>query len=144
MRFAGATIADQDDRFGAFDVAALSQLVDPGCMDMGSLAEVELLQGFHPRQASLLNPSGNRVAFTLFQLDRQQRFQIAQVSLSLLSGCIGHGDALLGDGGQAQNSALLLHSCLLQIFYGGVHACTSSTPACENTCTLGTPASVSS
>jgi hypothetical protein len=49
VRLARPAIAYKDDRFGAFDVTALSQLVDLRGRDLRRLAEVELFQSFQAR-----------------------------------------------------------------------------------------------
>jgi hypothetical protein len=43
VRFAGTTIADKDDRFGALYVATLSQFLDLQRRDLGVAREVELM-----------------------------------------------------------------------------------------------------
>src|ERR1035438_853682 len=125
MRLAGAAITNKDYGFGAFDVATLSQFVDLGGRDLRSLAEVELIERLHARQMSILDPPGDGVAFALFQFGCQQRFQITQVSESLLDGLFGQRRALIGHGGQTQGAALLCNSGLFQVVGGGLHACTS-------------------
>ena len=125
MRLAGATITNQNYWFGPFDVATLSQFVDLGGLDLRSLAEVELIERLHARQMSILDPPCDGVALALFQFRCQQRFQVAQISQSLLDGLFGQRCALVGHGRQTQDTTLLRNGGLFQVVGGGLHECTS-------------------
>ena len=80
--------------FGAFDVASLGQIVDLRCRDLWRFTEVELLQRLHARQASVLDPACDGVAFAFLQLGGKQGFEIAQIRLPLLGGHIGQRSTL--------------------------------------------------
>ena len=79
MRLPGSAIANQQNGFGALDIAAVRQLAHLRRLDQRSLVEVELLQCLHSRQARFLDAPLNRVPLPLFDLGRQQRFQIPDV-----------------------------------------------------------------
>jgi hypothetical protein len=125
VSLAGAAIADQDHRLDTFDISSLRQLVDLGGPDLRCFSEVELIQSFDPWQMRLLDAAGYSVAFAFFQLRSQQRFQVAQIGLSLLNGLFCQRSTLLGHGWQSQGTTLLLHCGLLQVLHHGLHACTS-------------------
>jgi hypothetical protein len=54
MTLAGAGVADQQDRLGAFEIAAFGQGADAGSRDMRRLSEVELFERLDPWQVRFL------------------------------------------------------------------------------------------
>jgi hypothetical protein len=61
MGLPGATVADQHDRLGARDVAAVGELADLGRRGLRRLGEVELVEGLDARQARDLQPTRDRM-----------------------------------------------------------------------------------
>src|ERR1700675_4816878 len=81
--FAGTTIADEDDRFGPFDVCALREFVDLHRRDFGALREVEILQGLQSRQTCFAQAPLDQIALTFFPLGGEQRFEKAQMGTAV-------------------------------------------------------------
>ena len=89
VTFSGAAIADQYDRFLAFDITTFSQLANAGCWDLLCLCKVELFERLDARQLRIANAVVDGVPVALFALDGQQRFQIPDVTVVLLHGLFG-------------------------------------------------------
>jgi hypothetical protein len=107
MGFAGATVADQDDRFGLGDVVALGQFMDLLRRDSGVAREVEFLKGFHPRQTSFADAPLDQSLFAILEFRLQQRFEIAEVGAPFTHRLLGELRALRGYTRQPQDLALL-------------------------------------
>ena len=114
MGLACPRIADEHDRLGAFDVAALGQLAHPRRRDHRRLAEVELVQRFDARQVRVFDATIDRAPLTLLELGRQQCFEVAEIGLAFAFGLLGQRSALAGQGRQTQQHALLLDDALPQ------------------------------
>ena len=97
MGFAGAAVADEDDRFGFGDVVALGQFMDLLSRDPGVAREVELLQGLHPRQTSFADAPLDQPLFAILEFGLQQRFEIAEVGAPFAHRLLGELRALRGD-----------------------------------------------
>lgn len=123
MALAGAGIADQQDRLGAFEIAALGQGADAGRRDVRRLREVELFQRLDPGQPRLLYPQLNRPPFPVFDFGLEQGFEEVQMRVFALPGLLGERGELRADGGQMQRLRVLGDA-------GGfeAHARTSSAP----------------
>jgi hypothetical protein len=81
---AGATVTNQNDWCGVFNITTLSQFADLGGGVFGAF--VDLVERFHARLMSALDPSCDGVALALFQFRGEQRFQMTQLSQPLLDG----------------------------------------------------------
>jgi hypothetical protein len=92
-----AAIADKYDRLGAFDVAALGQLAQLRRRDRRCLAEVELVQGLDAWQMRFFDAPVDRATLPILQFGGEQRFQVAEVRLTLAFGLLGRRTALAGD-----------------------------------------------
>ena len=68
MRLACARITNEDDRLGAFDVAAFGQLTHPRRRDHRRLAEVEFVQRFDTRQVGVFDAAIDGPPLTLLEL----------------------------------------------------------------------------
>ena len=104
MGFARPRIADEHDRLGAFDVAALGQFAHPRRRDQRRLAEVELVQGFDVRQVRLFDATIDGAPLALLEFGRQQRLEVAKIRLPLAFGLLGERSALAGQGRQTAAS----------------------------------------
>ena len=89
MGLAGAALADEQDRFGALDIAALGQVAHLRRGHIRRLRVIELFQRFHSRQMGFPDAAFNRVPFALFDLGQQQCFQIPDVALLLANRLLG-------------------------------------------------------
>src|ERR1700683_2574916 len=101
MGFTGAAVTDEDDRLSPADVSALREFVDLLCRDLGIAGEVELLQGFHPRQMRFANAPLHEPVFTFLEFGLQQRFEEAQGGTAFTRRLLGEWTAVRRDCRQA-------------------------------------------
>ena len=73
MGFAGAAVADEDDRLRPLDITARGEFVDLLRRDPRTLREIELLQQLHPRQTRFADAPLHQSLFAF------QRFEEAQM-----------------------------------------------------------------
>jgi hypothetical protein len=107
MGLARATVADQDDRFGARNVVAVSERPDLGGRDLGRLAEVKLIERLQSRQMRLLQAPRDRMALTLVDFGREQRVQIPEMRVPLAHRLGAERTTLVRDGREVQHLAML-------------------------------------
>ena len=79
MSFAGAAVADKNDRLRFGEVIASGQFVDLLGRDLGITREVELLQGLHARQTGFAKAPLDQPLVAFFEFGLQQRFEIAEM-----------------------------------------------------------------
>ena len=115
MGLAGAAFADEQDRFGALDVAALGQVAHLRRGHIRRLRVIELFQRFHARQMGFPDAALDGVAFPLFDLGQQQCFQISDVAFLLANRLLGQRAELRGDHRHPQSLALRFDGGLLQL-----------------------------
>jgi len=122
MRLAFAAVSYEDHWSGAFDIASLGQFMDFCGTDLRCRGEVELIQSPGSWQVCFLDASCDGVALAHFQLNGKQCLQVSRIGLSLLDSLFRQWSALLGDGWQSQNAALLFDCSLLQVFESSLDA----------------------
>ena len=96
MGFAGARLADQQDRFGTGDVLPFSKRPELGGCNARAV-ELEFVQRLHPRQPRLMQQARNRPALALLHLGRQQRLEVADMGLPLAGRGIRQAGELAAD-----------------------------------------------
>ena len=70
MALAGARVADQQDRFGAFEITAFGQGTKPRSRDIRRLREVELIERLDPGQVRLLHAHFDGAPFAVVYCQR--------------------------------------------------------------------------
>ena len=81
---------------------------------MRCFRKIEVLQCLHFLETSFLDPARNRIAFPLFHLRFQQRFQIPRMRLCLLGRLFGQTFKLPAQRGQPQQFGVLPNGRKLQ------------------------------
>src|ERR1700691_3128324 len=114
MTLTCAAFADEHHRFASRDVPAFSQLPNPGRRNLRRLREIKFLHGFHPRQLRIANPVADGVPVPLLALQRQQRFQVSNMTVILLGGLLRHGYEVGSHRRHPHRFAILPHAGLLQ------------------------------
>ncbi len=71
VSLSGAALADQYNRFLAFDVAAFGQFANTGRRDLRCLRKIELFERLHARQLRISNAVIDGVPVAFFALDGQ-------------------------------------------------------------------------
>ena len=97
MRFARAGVANEHDRLGALQIAALHEFAQQRRRDGRRLTEVELVQGLDAWQMRFFDAPVDRATLPILQFGGEQRFQVAEVRLTLAFGLLGRRTALAGD-----------------------------------------------
>ena len=94
-------------------------------MTSGAWRVVELLERFHSRQVRFFDPPVDRVPLPLFDLGRQQNFQIPGVCFLLPHRLLGQSAELRRHHRHAQRFAVLLDGGLLELRQLAAHLATS-------------------
>lgn len=89
MTLAGARITNQQDRLGAFEVAAFGQSADAGGQDVWRLREVEVFERLDPGQVRFLHAQFDRMPFPILHLGLKQGFEVVQMRVVALRGFFG-------------------------------------------------------
>jgi len=111
----------KQDRFGAGHVVALGQRAQLGGRDGGAV-ELERVQRLHPRQTRFMQHAGDRPAFALLHLGRQQCFEVADMGLPCPGSLVGQARELAADRRHAQRLAVLPDGLVLQVAHHAVPA----------------------
>ena len=90
------------------------------------MSKVKLFEGLQARQARFAQPTLHHMALALFDLCRQQGFQISYVAESLLNGLVGKLLKLGRNGRGPQLFAIVTNRDWLQSSGGGTHTLTSN------------------
>jgi hypothetical protein len=125
VAFAGAGVAQQDDRGAGVDERAVVERSDGDGWDAGG-GGVELVQPLGSWELGLEQAAGLAAGGALVDLGGQHLGQECPVGQALAGGVVGDAGVLGGDGGQVQLTAGDPDRRLGGLFGHGLHALTSS------------------
>ena len=103
MAFAGAGVADQNDRFAGVDPGSFAQGGQGGRVDGGGGGQVEVLQAFDAGEAGLEQTAGPPSAVALVDLGGEHLGQIGPMSQAFFGCGVGQRPGLGAHGGQMQH-----------------------------------------
>jgi hypothetical protein len=121
MGLASPAIADEQDWFRAIDVAALGEIAHLCRSHQWRLCVVEFLERFYSWQVRFFDPPLYGIPLPLFNLGRQQNFQIPGVCFLLPYCLLSQSTELRRHHRHAQRFTVLLDGGLLELRQLAVH-----------------------
>ena len=97
--FAGARVADENDRLGPVEIVTFGEWLQPDGRDGGSGAEIEVLQGFQAGDMGLLSAARDRALLPFIDFSGQQAGQVGQWRRLLPQGILSQAFTRRGHGG---------------------------------------------